>query len=123
MTLVFGCSMTVCANPEVIPDGTIFDAEYYAQAYPDVTSALGTAPDILYQRYAQYGKSEGRLAGQDPNDINNCTMYEYDANNNLIKETSYYSDGSFKNRYEYKYDSNGNKINGALYSWDYEYQY
>ena len=35
-------SLTVFAAPETMPDGTVFDAEYYAQTYPDVANAVGT---------------------------------------------------------------------------------
>ena len=31
---VMGSSLTVCAAPETMADGTVFDAEYYAQMYP-----------------------------------------------------------------------------------------
>ena len=31
MSMVIGSSLTVCAAPEVMADGTVFDAEYYAQ--------------------------------------------------------------------------------------------
>lgn len=62
LTLSFGCSMSVCAQPKAMPDGTIFDAEYYAQSYPDVVAFFGTDADLLYQHYVQYGKAEGRNA-------------------------------------------------------------
>ncbi len=43
-------------------DGTIFDAEYYAQTYPDVANAVGTDRDALYNHYVTFGKAEGRMA-------------------------------------------------------------
>lgn len=54
-------TLTVLAAPVSMPDGTIFDAEYYAQAYPDVASEIGTDPNALYNHYVTYGKKEGRL--------------------------------------------------------------
>ncbi len=54
-------TVTVLAAPVSMPDGTIFDAEYYAQAYPDVASEIGTDINALYNHYVTYGKSEGRL--------------------------------------------------------------
>lgn len=54
-------TFTVLAAPVSMPDGTIFDAEYYAQAYPDVASEIGTDPNALYNHYVTYGKKEGRL--------------------------------------------------------------
>lgn len=62
MSMVVGSSLTVCAAPQTMADGTVFDAEYYAQMYPDVVAALGTDADALYQHYVTFGKAEGRLA-------------------------------------------------------------
>lgn len=56
------CGMTVYAAPETMPDGTMFDAEYYAQTYPDVVAVLGTDKNALYSHYVTYGKAEGRSA-------------------------------------------------------------
>lgn len=58
MTMCFG--MTAFASPKTMPDGTVFDAEYYAKTYPDVASAIGTDENALYQHYATVGKAEGR---------------------------------------------------------------
>lgn len=63
--MAIGCRKTVLAAPEIMPDGTIFDAEYYAEMYPDVVNALGNDPDVLYQHYMTYGKEEGRKASAD----------------------------------------------------------
>ena len=56
---VFG--MSVYAAPQTMKDGTVFDAEFYAAAYPDVVAVYGTKPKRLYQHYLEYGKNEGRL--------------------------------------------------------------
>lgn len=53
---------SVKAAPETMPDGTIFDADYYAQTYPDVANVLGTDRDALYNHYVTFGKAEGRMA-------------------------------------------------------------
>ena len=37
-----------------------FDAEFYAQQYPDVVAIYGDSSDSLYQHYIDYGMSEGR---------------------------------------------------------------
>ena len=52
--------VTALAAPEQMPDGNIFDAEYYAQSNPDVVAVLGTDPAKLYQHYLVAGKAEGR---------------------------------------------------------------
>lgn len=54
--------VTVYAAPERMPDGTIFDAAYYAEQYPDVVAELGTDTAALYRHYVNFGKTENRLA-------------------------------------------------------------
>ena len=61
-TMVLSSSLTAFAAPETMPDGTIFDAEYYAQTNPDVVAILGTDKNALYQHYLNFGKAEGRRA-------------------------------------------------------------
>ncbi len=50
----------VYAAPVTMPDGQVFDPDYYAQNNPDVVAVLGTDPAVLYQHYLLYGKAEGR---------------------------------------------------------------
>jgi len=59
---VVGSSASVYAAPVRMADGTVFDAEYYAQNNPDVVAVLGTDATVLYQHYQNYGKAEGRKA-------------------------------------------------------------
>lgn len=61
--MVIGVSaLKVQAAPVKMADGTMFDAAYYASAYPDVAAVFGTNPDLLYMHYQLCGKAEGRLA-------------------------------------------------------------
>lgn len=53
-------SMTVMAAPKTMPDGTKFDAEYYAETYQDVKEAFGNNETALYNHYVNHGKAEGR---------------------------------------------------------------
>lgn len=53
-------AITVLANPRTMPDGAVFDSEYYARTNPDVAAACGTDENTLYQHYLNYGKAEGR---------------------------------------------------------------
>lgn len=55
-------SVSVIAAPKQMADGTMFDAEFYAQTYPDVANAVGTNEEALYNHYIQCGKAEGRKA-------------------------------------------------------------
>ncbi len=54
-------SLNALAAPEVMADGTVFDAVYYADTYTDVVTVFGTrSADVMYKHYLQYGKKEGR---------------------------------------------------------------
>ena len=48
------------AAPKTMADGTVFDAEYYAETYPDVKAAFGNDEAALYNHYVNFGKAEGR---------------------------------------------------------------
>lgn len=56
----FLSGMNAQAQTKVMPDGGLFDAEYYAAAYPDVVAVLGTSEAALYQHYVTCGRAEGR---------------------------------------------------------------
>ncbi|MBR6256283.1 MAG: SGNH/GDSL hydrolase family protein [Lachnospiraceae bacterium] len=59
---ILGSSVPVYSEPEEMPDGVIFDSEYYAEKYPDVVEVLGTNDTTaLYTHYRTYGRFEGRF--------------------------------------------------------------
>lgn len=60
-TILLGSTLSVCAAPKTMADGTVFDADFYAETYPDVKQALGTDEAALYNHYVTYGKAEGRM--------------------------------------------------------------
>lgn len=50
------------ATVQVMEDGTLFDAQFYAQRYPDVTEYYKTSdPAVMYRHYQEFGRNEGRL--------------------------------------------------------------
>ena len=49
------------AAPKVMPDGNMFDAGFYAAAYPDLAAVFGTDETLLYNHYLLCGSLEGRL--------------------------------------------------------------
>ena len=55
-------SLDTAAAEKQMPDGTLFDAEYYAQQNPDVVAAFGNSEEMLYRHYVLAGKAEGRAA-------------------------------------------------------------
>ncbi|MDE6748703.1 MAG: hypothetical protein K2K21_06535 [Lachnospiraceae bacterium] len=59
--MLFGATLTSEAAPKTMPDGQIFDAQFYAQSYPDVAAVLGNDESMLYFHYVNMGKVEGRL--------------------------------------------------------------
>lgn len=61
LSMSLAAPTSVYAAPKAMPDGTVFDAEYYAQNNPDVKAAFGTDESLLYQHYQMFGKKEGRL--------------------------------------------------------------
>lgn len=54
-------SIDVAAAPKTMADGNVFDAEFYANAYPDVKAVFGNNEALLYQHYVAFGVYEGRL--------------------------------------------------------------
>ncbi len=57
---VLGNDMEVVAAPKEMPDGTIFDAEFYADMYSDVKAVYGMDEAALYSHYCTFGRNEGR---------------------------------------------------------------
>ncbi|MBO5292482.1 MAG: hypothetical protein J6B10_04795 [Lachnospiraceae bacterium] len=57
-TMMIGA--TAFAQTKTMPDGTVFDAEYYAEQNDDVKAAYGTDENLLYLHYSVWGKNEGR---------------------------------------------------------------
>lgn len=68
-TIVFSNGLTAFAAPKTMPDGTVFDSEYYAENNPDVVAVFGTNADALYLHYITYGKNEGRLSCAPNNNV------------------------------------------------------
>lgn len=60
--MLFGSSIPVCAAPEYMADGGVFDAEWYLEQNPDIATAFpaDVPAEILYQHYILFGANEGR---------------------------------------------------------------
>ncbi len=74
LTMIMGCVMMVNANPVTLPDGSKFDAAYYAAANPDVVQSLGNDPEVLSRHYWEYGIAEGRLPYEGASDVSAATL-------------------------------------------------
>jgi hypothetical protein len=61
IVMVAGSRITVKAAPEIMENGDVFDAQYYAEENPDVVAVAGTGKKALYNHYVQYGEAEGRM--------------------------------------------------------------
>lgn len=55
--------VTVKAQVYILPDGTVFDSDFYAALYPDMQAgyAGGKYPERLLWHYLTYGIKEGRI--------------------------------------------------------------
>lgn len=60
MAVVSSMALGASAALEAIPDGWVFDPEYYAAQNPDVVQVVGTDTMALYDHYRQSGNKEGR---------------------------------------------------------------
>ena len=61
LVTISGTTLPALAAPKQMEDGTVFDAEYYAQSNPDVVAALGTTdPAVMWAHYKAFGRAEGR---------------------------------------------------------------
>lgn len=77
LVLAFGAGMSAQAAPVIMPDGYLFDPEYYAENNPDVTAAFGDDPTALYQHFKKYGAKEGRLPWDPYANIDITTVPHY----------------------------------------------
>jgi hypothetical protein len=55
--------VTVKAQVYILPDGTVFDSDFYAALYPEMQAgyAGGKYPERLLWHYLTYGIKEGRI--------------------------------------------------------------
>lgn len=60
MGMVLGSGITAYAIPERMPDGTLFDSDYYAETYPELMAVFGRDTRLLYWHYVNAGRAEGR---------------------------------------------------------------
>lgn len=77
LALILGSGITAQASPVIMPDGYLFDPEYYAANNPDVTAAFGDDPTALYQHFKKYGAKEGRLPWDPYANIDITTVPHY----------------------------------------------
>lgn len=55
-----GSGMTAEAIPARMPDGVLFDSDYYVESNMDLMPVYGRDTWLLYQHYVLFGKAEGR---------------------------------------------------------------
>jgi len=76
-------AMPVMAAPIELPDGSVFDPEFYAEANPDVVANFSADPVDLYIHYALFGEDEGRLPWADLGDFD--AAYYAENNADVVK--------------------------------------
>ena len=63
LAIILSFSLSVAAAPKDMGDGQLFDAEFYADTYPDLKAAFGYDEGKLYAHYLQFGKAKGATGG------------------------------------------------------------
>ncbi len=53
------------AEEQLMPDGTYFDAEYFAKTNPNIVSLVGSDCESLFRYYSRYGRMQGMKAYDD----------------------------------------------------------
>lgn len=83
-TMLVSNGIVANAQPKEMKDGTVFDAEYYAQRYADVVAVYGTEEASLFQHYTDYGRSENREAVKAPSKATFDADYYASANPDVV---------------------------------------
>ncbi|MCR4807943.1 MAG: hypothetical protein K5857_09770 [Lachnospiraceae bacterium] len=84
------------AKVYLLPDGTMFDSDYYAAIYPEMQAAYanGKYPERLLWHYLTYGIKEGRLPSlystYNPSPAVMSTPYVYQGNYSVVPYTTLY---------------------------------
>lgn len=85
----------ICTVPSHASDTDDFDAEYYANAYPDVRAVIGSKPIDLYCHYLNFGMNEGRFknAAEEATGVASCSIDTYVDVDIANQTMTYYKDG------------------------------
>ncbi|MCR5356482.1 MAG: hypothetical protein K6E63_03675 [Lachnospiraceae bacterium] len=96
-TVLFVSPKQAQAKVYVLPDGTVFDSDFYASIYPEMQAgyANGKYPERLLWHYITYGVKEGRVPSlysmYNPTPATMSTPYVYPAGTcNVIPWESLY---------------------------------
>lgn len=116
------------------PDNTIRDySEYiYDESY-NLFQYIEYYSNGIVRAYHNFDDSENEISSTYYNQDGTISginyIFEYNSNNQLIKKTGYYADGSIYDWTEYAYDSTGNQLSVITYNSDnlitsyYRYEY
>lgn len=85
---ILGSSITVCAAPQYMADGAIFDPEWYLEQNPDVAAGWGIdiSADAVYQHYTMHGANEGRKPF-DETTLDMASILPYQGTDSTIETT------------------------------------
>ena len=123
LVAVLGLSsgITAFAAPKTMPDGNVFDAEYYAATYQDVKEALGTNEKVLYNHYLEYGKKEGRTPVANTGEVSEGSATQVNQSSSPIAGAtmidSYETWGAAAKTYRVEKYSNGVWVCKAVEGW------
>ena len=120
VVLALSSSITTFAAPKTMPDGTVFDAEHYANTYADVKKAFGDDESMLYKHYLYYGKKEGRTSTAQ--DVQNLTQSKSATQASPVEDatlvSSYETWGAAVKTYRVEEYSNGVWLSVAVEGWE-----
>ena len=83
------------ANVYILPDGTVFDSNFYANLYPEMKAgyAGGKYPERLLWHYLTYGIKEGRIPSlysmNNPTPATKSTPNVYHAGSSFVVPVQY----------------------------------
>lgn len=118
---VFGLNTSALEGK--IDYSSVFDAQYYKTAYPDLKNAFGDNSSALYNHFVNYGMAEGRTASGEF-DFN----YYYNSNPDLRaafgqNKKDYYTHYISFGKKEGRAGSSGTSFAGIDYSLVYDYEF
>ena len=93
--LCFIRPVTAQAKVYILPDGTVFDSDFYATLYPEMQAgyAGGKYPERLLWHYLTYGIKEGRIPSlysmSNPTPATKSTANVYPAGSSYVVPVQY----------------------------------
>ncbi len=112
-TMLVSNGIVANAQPKEMKDGSVFDAEYYAQRYADVVAVYGMEEASLFQHYTDYGKSENREAVKAPSKATFDADYYASVNPDVVAVYGTGSNNLYQHYLQYGKEEGRNPVAAA----------